>query len=310
VTHPHVRPMNALAPQVSVIVPSYRSRTTIEACLDSLGRQEACPSHEIIVVDSSDDGTDELIAGGFPEARLIHLPERTLPGGARNIAIAEARGELLAFTDADCVVPTDWLGRIVRRHAELDCAAIGGSVRNGRPGSAVAWAGCLVEFNEFLPRSPARPVELLPTCNVSFKRRVFERHGTFPEDLWPSEDHVFCQRLVAAGERLFFDPEITIDHLFRPGFGDFVRHQRRLGAASAAARRRVDLPNAWLVGHPLRWLVPLFRLARMESRLVRRDFPNWLRFNALLPVCVPGLVSWGLGFCLGDGASEREGASG
>ena len=291
---------------VSVVVPSYQSRATIERCLQSLREQRADVAHEVIVVDSSDDGTDALIRERFPDVRLIHLPERTLPGGARNIGIREARGRIIALTDADCVVAPGWLQRIADRHAAETLAAVGGAVDNGLERSPVAWSGLLVEFNEFLARSPERDTALLPTCNVAFRREVFERHGVFPEDLWPSEDHIFSQRLADAGERLRFDPGLRVRHLFRPTFGAFLRHQRRLGAASAAARRRVELPHAWLVESPLRWLVPLFRLARIETRLASRDLPNLVRFNVLLPICVPGLVMWGVGFCRGFGPAEER----
>lgn len=291
---------------ITVVVPSYQSRDTIERCLESLRTQELAGGFEVLVVDSSSDGTERLIAERFPTARfpglrVIHLAERTLPGGARNLGIREARGRIVALTDADCVVPAGWLARIAERHEGSDLAAVGGAVDNGLPESAVAWTGLLVEFNEFLARSPERTTALLPTCNVAFKREVFERHGVFPEDLWPSEDHIFSQRLADAGETLLFDPELRVRHLFRSTFAGYLRHMRRLGAASAAARRRVQLPHAWMVNSPLRWLVPLFRLVRMETRLAARDLPNLIRFNALLPLCLPGLFMWGLGFCRGFG---------
>ncbi len=297
--------MEAPDVQVSVVVPSYRSRTTIERCLRSLQEQVTDLDYEVLVVDSSDDGTERLIAEHFPKVQLIHLPERTLPGGARNIGIRAARGRIVALTDADCVVPPTWLERVVERHDGAQLAAVGGAVENGLPESAVAWSGLLVEFNEFLARSPERTTALLPTCNVAFRRDVFERHGVFPEDLWPSEDHIFSQRLADAGETLLFDPELRVRHLFRPTFGGFLRHQRRLGAASAAARRRTRLPHAWMVNSPLRWLVPLFRLVRIETRLASRDLPNLIRFNALLPLCLPGLIMWGVGFCRGFAPAEE-----
>jgi GT2 family glycosyltransferase len=295
---------------VSVVVPSYRSRDTIERCLEALRVQATARRYEVILVDSSDDGTERLVAERFPPERfpalrLIHLPARALPGGARNVGIRAARAAIVALTDADCVVQPDWIERLARRHASGGLAAVGGAVDNGLPESAVAWSGLLVEFNEFLARSPERTTALLPTCNVAFRREVFERHGLFPEDLWPSEDHVFSQRLADAGEVLLFDPALRVEHLFRPTFGGFLRHQRRLGAASAAARRRVALPHAWIVASPLRWLVPLLRLVRIETRLLVHDLPNLLRFNALLPLCLPGLFMWGLGFCRGFGPAEE-----
>jgi GT2 family glycosyltransferase len=291
---------------VSIIVPSYNSRATIVRCLESIRALEGPEPLEVILVDSSEDGTDTLVAERFPEVTLVHLEERALPGQARNVGIARARGELLAFTDADCVVDPGWLIALRERHAREDCAAVGGSVTNGLPGNPVAWVGCLVEFNEFLPSAPARDTELLPTCNVCYRREVFERHGPFPEDLWPSEDHVFAHNVAAAGERLVFEPSIIVQHLFRPSWRAYLAHQRRLGAASAGARRRVALPNAWLVESPLRWLTPLFRLVKIEGRLARRDLANFLRFNALLPLSLGGLIAWGVGFSTGSAEGGRS----
>jgi hypothetical protein len=57
------------------------------------------------------------------------------------------------------------------------------------------------------------------------------------------------------------------------------------------------LPYAWAATHSLRWFVPVARLARIEARLARWDFVNFLRFNLLLPLNLSGLVAWGIGFC-------------
>ena len=281
----------------SVIVPSYNSSTTIAHCLDALQRQKTSYTYDIIVVDSSDDGTGELIASHFPGVKLLRLPQRTLPGPARNLGIEMAQGEIFAFTDADCVPEPLWLDKMLQQHAKEDCIAVGGAVLNGLPGNPVAWSGYLLEFNERLPSLPKRYVDLLPTCNVSFKRAVFERYGLFPVELWPSEDHIFSWRLVHAGEQLLFDPTICVHHLFRPRLWSFLQHQLRLGRASAVARRQVDLPHAWIADHPLRWLTPLLRLLWIETRLVRWDRPNLLRFNLLAPLCLSGLLAWGIGFC-------------
>jgi GT2 family glycosyltransferase len=269
-------------------------------------RQHTSASYEVIVVDSSDDGTAELIASRFPTVTLIRLKGRTLPGPARNLGIESARGGILAFTDADCVTEPGWLDKMIRTHRSNEYAAVGGAVVNGLPFNPVAWSGYLVEFNEQLPSFPRRFVDLLPTCNVSFQPSVFARHGLFPTDLWPSEDCVFSWRLAQAGERLLFDPSIRVRHLFRPHLTAFIRHQIRLGRASATARRQVGLPHAWLATHPLRVLTPIMRLFAIEARLVRRDFLNLLRFNLLLPFCLPGLVAWGIGFWQGGQGAKAQ----
>jgi GT2 family glycosyltransferase len=281
----------------SVIIPSYNSRKTIAHCLNALQNQRASFSYEIVVVDSSNDDTGEFIASHFPGVKLIRLPQRTLPGLARNLGIEVAQGTILAFTDADCVPEPFWLDKMMQEHAKGSFAAVGGAVLNALPWNPVAWSGYLLEFNERLPSFPKRFVDLLPTCNVSFKRPIFEHYGLFPVDLWPSEDHIFCWRLTSAGKRLLFDPAIQVRHIFRPSLKSFLQHQLRLGKASATARKQVELPQAWVAKHPLRWLIPLLRLIRIEARLARWDLANFLRFNLLLPICLSGLFAWGIGFC-------------
>jgi GT2 family glycosyltransferase len=290
--------------QASVIIPSYNSRRTITQCLRALESQKTGFSYEIVVVDSSDDGTGDLIQVNFPAVKLIQIPQRAFAGQARNIGIEAATGSILAFTDADCVPEPLWLDKMMREHEKSDCAAIGGAVLNSLPFNPIAWSGYLLEFNEQLPAFPERFIDILPTCNASFKRAVFQRHGLFPTDLWPSEDHIFSWRLVRAGERLLFNPSIRVAHIFRPRLRSFMQHQVTLGQASAKARKQVDLPYSWVAQHPLRWLVPFIRLARIESRLARWDFMNFLRFNLLFPLCLSGLIAWGIGFC----AAEKEAA--
>jgi len=280
----------------SVIVPSYASRATITHCLNALQRQRTEFSYEIVVVDSSNDGTAQLIKSNFPAVKLISVPHRTFPGVARNLGIEVAEGSILAFTDADCVPESLWLDKMVREHEQGNHAAVGGAVLNALPLNPVAWSGYLVEFSERLPSLPRGFVNMLPTCNVSFRRTVFQRYGPFP-DIESSEDHVFSWRLVRAGERLLFDPEIRVRHIFRPSLRAFLRHQFWLGSGSARARRQVALPYAWAVDHPPRWLLPLTRLALIETRLARQDLMNFLRFNLLLPLCLSGLIAWGIGFC-------------
>lgn len=283
--------------QASVIVPSYNSQSTIVQCLQALQNQETEFHYEVVVVDSSNDGTPDLITSRFPGIKLIQLPQRTLPGPARNLGIREAVGDILTFTDADCVPERLWLAKMIHEQREGECAAVGGAVLNALPFNPVAWGGYLLEFSERLPNFPRRFVDILPTCNASFKRSIFERHGLFPEDLWPSEDHIFSWHLVQAGEPLLFNPDIQVSHIFRPQLKAFLQHQIRLGKASAEARKRVKLPHAWLAEHPLRWLVPLIRFAIIEGRLARWDVKNFLRFNFLLPFCLGGLIAWGMGFC-------------
>src|SRR5690606_25714976 len=95
--------------EISIVVPSYNSRRDIVECLSSIRQQSAGISFEVIVVDSSTDGTGELIRSRFPEVRLIPHETRMYPGAARNAGLSQARGDIVAFVDTKLVLPANWL---------------------------------------------------------------------------------------------------------------------------------------------------------------------------------------------------------
>jgi glycosyltransferase involved in cell wall biosynthesis len=162
---------------ISVIIPSYNSEKTIKQCLGSLINQTYEGEYEIILVDSSNDKTLEIVNSQYPNVKLVHLKSKTDPGTARNIGIRQARGEIIALIDSDCFAMTDWLKRIVEAHGET-YNIVGGVVVNGNAADdIIGWAGYLAEFREFLPGLPKMEVNHIPTCNISYKRIIFDRYG-------------------------------------------------------------------------------------------------------------------------------------
>ena len=155
---------------------------------------------------------------------------------------------------------------------------------NGLPHNPVAWSGYLLEFSECSPSFPKRFVELLPTCNVTFKRTVFERYGLFPAGCGHRKITFLAGVYRAPGSGCSSTLLSLSATFFGPTSKSFVQHQLRHGRGSAIARRQVeDLPYAWVVEHPLRWLPPLLRLARIEARLVRWDWQT----SCVLTSCCP-----------------------
>ncbi len=67
----------------------------------------------MIVVDSSKDGTARIVAQQFPNVKLYAFSERKFPGDTRNFGISQAKGEILAFTDADCIIDQNWVNEIL-----------------------------------------------------------------------------------------------------------------------------------------------------------------------------------------------------
>src|ERR1041384_3895414 len=282
---------------VSVIVPCYNSERTIRACLKAILNQRTAIPYDVIVVDSSSDHTPQIVQSEFPSIRLIHLDKRVLAGAARNLGIQATRAPFCLMIDSDCIAEPDVIDRMIARHREARYAAVGGSLANGTPRSLSGFTGYLIEFREFTTSAPMRLVTSVPTANVTYRREVFERLGYFDEDVWPGEDILFNFKLCNSGERILFDPAISVVHLNRTGWRQVLSHQMRLGEPSAPDRNRGALPGRMLFRFPpLISLMPLVRLARAAVWFVRTDRRMFLKFLVSSPIYFIGACFWSVGF--------------
>lgn len=297
---------------ISIIIPSYNSEKTIARCLHSLKTQTYEGDYEIIVVDSSEDRTPEIVKDRFPEVYFFHFPQKTDPGTARNYGIEKSHGEIICFIDADCEASPDWLDQLISIHESYPYEAVGGSVENGNdPDAEVAWAGYMAEFREFLPEYPAREVNHIPTCNISYKRSVFRRIGLFNASFYPQEDLEFNYRLRRAGGKIFFIPSAKVQHHHRTEFKAFLQHQKRVGRVTSQVLQLLPLDGAFLAQNPLlatmaspflpwvKWWRTIKVLARWKSNLLKKH-------PLAVAILGIGLFPWALGFLEGAWTRVNE----
>jgi len=300
---------------VTVLIPAYNAAGTIRATLSSLLAQDLDEPYEIIVVDSSSDETPRIIADEFPTVHLVHLEQQTDPGTARNLGIVQARGEIIACIDADCIAPSDWLSRMVAAQ-RAGHEVVGGTIENGNPDSLIAWAGYLGEFREWLPVGRARLVEHVPTCNISYHRSIFTRFGGFPTTFYPQEDLLYHWRLAQHGVPIWFDPGIRVRHVHRSTWRAYSQHLRRIGRITARMLKLTDEEGVFLARSPVLALLavpvlPLVKWLRTVGVFMSQQ-PDVLRKHglALVPL-LAGLYVWAVGFVEGAWApplrvSQRE----
>lgn len=280
-----------ISPNISIVIPSYNSGTTISACLTSIHKQKTNLNYEIIVSDSSTDNTPELVQKTFPEVKFIHSKIRMYSGKARNKGIMVARGEIIVCLDSDCIVADNqWLNKIYAAHKTHDVVAA--SVLNANPLNIFGWGIFLMEFSEFLPNKD-RFVNALLSYNVSCKKEIFEKYDYFPEHSFLNEDLLFYSRLK---EKLFLSSSVVVKHINRSNFFKILKHSFKLGLGSGLARKQVPrLEGHFLFKYP--FLIPLllfYRFFRAGYRTIGTSyFPIFIITSPLLIIT---LIPYNIGF--------------
>ncbi len=291
-------PTNTEKPKISVIVASYNSKTTIEKCLKSLLRQKTSNPFEVIVVDSSQDGTGDLVKDKFPDVRLCVLPERKYVGTARNQGIALARGDIIAITDADCTADENWIEAIVKAH-RTPHLAIGGAIANGNPQSYVGWAAYFCEFSAWIPTQRPGWKKDIAGANMSYKRESFEKFGKFIEGTYCS-DTEFHWRLRKAGHRLRFEPSMLVGHQNISHFAQLMRHEYKHGKNFATVRVKAQ---KFSIGKRLVYvfLSPLLPIKLfLERGLMVFYSPSYIfHFFKTSPLLFFAVFSWSMGEVVG-----------
>jgi GT2 family glycosyltransferase len=207
----------------------------LEACLESL-RHLNYPDYEVVWVDDgSTDHTPE-IAARFPEVKTIRQANMGL-SYARNVAAAESTGDVLVYTDSDCMADTDWLYFLVGTLLSGDYAGVGGP--NISPPAANWIQACVAAA----PGGPSHVLlsdvvaEHIPGCNMAFHRWAFEKVGGFDTEYRKAGDDVdFCWRLQQEGQVIAFSPAAIVWHYRRFTLKAFRKQQEGYGEAESLLR--------------------------------------------------------------------------
>ncbi len=221
--------------EISVIIPHYDDLVRLDRCLTALaGQTLARDRYEIVVADnmsSCGEATVHAVIAG--RARLVLAPEKGA-GPARNAAVAAARGDVLAFTDADCVPNRGWLAAGAAGLAEADiiggCVSVlheGGGPRTGAEAFEAVFA--------FRNRRYIEREGFSVTANLFCRRAVYDATGPFRVGM--SEDRDWCLRARSLGYRLAYQPAAVVGHPARADWPSLLRKWRRLHAELFANAR-------------------------------------------------------------------------
>ena len=285
-------------PDVSIIIAARNARPTIAACLESLRVQASDIPFEIIVVDSSTDGTAELIRTEFPEVKLFAYSTRKYCGDARNIAIAQSKADVVAFIDADCLAAENWLAEILKAH-QTPYMAIGGAIGNANPESYVGWAAYFTEFSQWKPARKSRQMLDIAGASMTYKKEIFQTYGTFIEGTYCS-DTEFHWRINEKGLKLLFAPSILIYHKNITALSKFLLHEFDHGRSFAKVRVKSRNFNiiktlAYIMLSP----AVAFKIVTKNIYTNIRNRKYFSQYLKAFPLTMLGIISWTLGECRG-----------
>lgn len=209
----------------SVIIPAYNAQNTVAQCLDALDKQDVPKiNYEIIVVD--DGSTDETpdIVQRFP-VRYFRQSNQG-PATARNKGAREARGDIILFTDSDCVPLHNWIEEMARSFDDQTVMAAKGAYLTKQKSLTARFAQ--VEFEErFEMLKKVESIDMIDTYSAGYRKSVFLSLGGF-DPSFPvanNEDTDLSYKMSHAGFKMVFNPKAIVYHLNHP---DSIRKYARL----------------------------------------------------------------------------------
>lgn len=210
----NARKMNSdMEKYISIVIPNYNKASTIGKCLEAAFASKYENFEAIVVDDHSEDNSLEIIRK-YP-CRLIALESRSGTSKARNAGALASRGDVIFFTDSDCLLQEDTLSIINRTVSSCGPDVVVGGTYARVPydrGFFNMFQSVFVNYSE--TKRPEAP-DYIAAHAMVINAGTFRGSGGFPEDFMPIiEDVEFTHRLKRAGNKLVMDPRIQVRHIF------------------------------------------------------------------------------------------------
>ncbi|MCH8294898.1 glycosyltransferase [Candidatus Poribacteria bacterium] len=249
-------------PFVSVVIPARNAAKTLPACLHSLnGLNYPMNRREILVIDGGSTDATKTIAEQYG-AKVIPNPRISIATG-RELGVEKAKGALIAFTDADCILHLDWLKRSVEYLSEGTVVGITGPIHIPEHQNAFGRAvGYIFDLATRMGSSThakfyteVQDTDDFPSCNAIYRRDALIKVMPLDEDLYSGSDVAINYQLRQLGYRLLWVPDVEVWHEKRSTPKGFWRQMVRYAIG------RVQLGKRWKpllkISHVLTAWVPM-----------------------------------------------------
>ena len=208
---------------ISVIVVTHNRIESLKSCIESILSQTAKNEHEIIVIDNaSGDNTFESLKKEYKGSlKLIKNDTKKSLQYCKRIGLEKSSGEIIAFTDDDCIPYEKWLSSILKCFNNFDCDISGGPVKPlNKLNLPWWWQNSMnwtigiadITFPSFLPLG----------CNIAFRRNVLkdielvDYYNSYDPDIVYSEDTLRIKNALKKGYKLTIDNTMVVYHDISP----------------------------------------------------------------------------------------------
>jgi cellulose synthase/poly-beta-1,6-N-acetylglucosamine synthase-like glycosyltransferase len=217
---------------VSIVVPVYNGERTIEECIKSLLDLEyPKEKYEIIVVDNNSTDNSIEIAKKYP-VRLLYEGKQS-SYAARNLGIKNTKGEIVAFTDADCIADKGWLKQLVKNFEEKTTAGVGGEILAYPPENIIerysVKSNILSQKSFFEFKLANLKMPFIATANAAYKKGILNVIGLFDDSFTSGGDVDLSWRITFKDYRIVYEPKAIIYHRHRTTLYGLFRQFFRYG---------------------------------------------------------------------------------
>jgi glycosyltransferase involved in cell wall biosynthesis len=266
-------------PFVSVIIPVFNDSERLRLCLNALENQTyPKESYEVIVIDNNSEEDIASVVKSFKQMILTHESRRG-SYAARNKGLSLAKGEVLGFTDSDCIPKLDWIEKGVALLSENpDCGLIAGKIELFFKKSGQPTATELYDSMNFLQqKNYVEEKRYGATANLFTFRKIFDAVGLFNIELQSGGDKEWGNRVFNAGFAQIYGEDVCIAH---PARGDLKELQRKVVRITEGHFFINDEANKplfeflgelyWDIKPPIRGLLEIF--LNKEIKGIRQKF--------------------------------------
>lgn len=214
---------NDSAPLVSVIIATCERADVLQQCLERIFAQEYKPFEVIIVDNSTNDDTQQIVKKFDVGAYIRKSPDTDNVSYLKNVGLNHSRGPIVAFLDDDSLIQPGWMQAVVEAFEDPNVGGVTGRViESNRPEDCSPVIATLspstdmiCNFNNLWPEPTE--IDYLYGCNMSWRRTALVASGAL--DPWMSysrEEQEWSLRVKKAGYKLVFYPGVTVNHLRAP----------------------------------------------------------------------------------------------